>query len=223
MKIYPLQVFEYTPYRTLFNSRILHIEFRNKLRNQDRLYYTSFVEKMLRKNLEFPNEVHDILGIKIVVMNEDQIPQLVTDIQTFLGGSSTRKKEKNTLYKFGKRKLGKYSSDEYFVWKAIYDITLPHPSIDKIKKIIKLTEKNNTAQVELRRWLKYFKERPLDFVVEVQLQDINSYLLSIARGSNTEHTVLKQNQILGNSFYKLFPKEIYEKKLILLRKKILAN
>ncbi len=42
------------------------------------------------------------------------------------------------------------------------------------------------------------------------MQDIKSYLLSIASGSYTAHTWLKMNQIRSNSFYKFFPKEIYE-------------
>lgn len=47
----------------------------------------------------------------------------------------------------------------------------------------------------------------------VQLQDIKSYLLSIAKGSPTEHAWLKMNQIRSNSFYKFFPKEIFQKEL----------
>jgi hypothetical protein len=47
----------------------------------------------------------------------------------------------------------------------------------------------------------------------VQLQDIKSYLLSIAKGSPTEHARLKMNQIRSNSFYKFFPKWIFQKEL----------
>jgi hypothetical protein len=37
--------------------------------------------------------------------------------------------------------------------------------------------------------------------------------LSIAKGSPTEHAWLKMNQIRSNSFYKFFPKEIFQKEL----------
>jgi hypothetical protein len=51
----------------------------------------------------------------------------------------------------------------------------------------------------------------------VQLQDIRSFLLSITRGSPTEHAWLKMNQIRSNSFYKLFPKEIFAEEIAKLK------
>jgi len=217
--IYSMQIIDYLPFRTKFNSEILHMDIRNKLNKNGELYSTSFVEKVIRKNLEFPNQVHDVIGIKLVVSTEDEIPQLIMDLSTFLGGSSTRKKEKNALYKFGKRELSRYASKDYFVWKAVYDISLPHPSIVQVHRMLKLTQHNPQAQQILSDRIKYFEERPQDFVVEVQIQDINSYLLSSARGSTTDHRVLKTNQVRNNSFYKLFPKEIYQKELARLRNK----
>jgi len=221
LPIHSLQIIEYTPYKTKFNSEILHFEMRNKMRRDSEVTSASFIEKIVRKNLEFPNQVHDVIGIKLVVPTEDQIPQLVKDISSFLGGNSTRKKEKNALNRFGKRELGKYSSKDYFVWKAVYDISLPSPNIRHVKSLLKFTKGNKEAQKALREKIKHFSNRPQDFVVEVQLQDFNSYLLSIANGSPTDHNVLKMNQIRQNSFYKLFPKEIYEQELIALRNKIL--
>lgn len=221
--IYPMQIFEYTPHKTKFNSRILHIEYRNKFIKAGEISYTSFIEKMIRKNLEFPNQVHDVLGIKMVVRNEDEIPQLIKDLATFLGGNTTRKKEKNSFQKFGKRSLSKYSSKDYFVWKAIYDIALPHPSIFQVSKIVQLAGKNTGLQKELMNRLRYFKNRPQDFVVEVQIQDLNSHLLSIAKGSPTDHAFLKMNQIRSNSFYKFFPQEIYEPVCRKLRKDMLER
>jgi len=224
MEIFPMQIFQHTPHKTQFGNQILHHEIRNKLKdNSDEISYSSFIEKILRKNLQFPNQIHDVIGIKLVVSDEEQIPQLIMDIQTFLGGSSTRKKEKNSLHKFGKRQLSQYSSKEYFVWKAIYDITLPHSSEKRIKEILKLDIKNPEVKKELLKRLKYFKNKLNDYVVEVQLQDMRSFLLSIAKGSLTDHSLLKRNQIRGNSFYKVFPQEIYEEELITLRNNILKN
>jgi len=223
LKIYPIQKFEYMPFQTRFGDNILYMEVRNKLQKDNKINYTSFVEKIVRKNLEFPNQVHDLIGVKLIVKSEDDIPKCIRNLEIFLGGSSTRKQEKNTLHKFGKRKLSVYSSKDYYVWKAIYDIALPHPSILKVNKMLKLTKGNPEAQRELNKRLNYFKHRPQDFVVEVQIQDINSYLLSIAEGSSTDHDLLKMNQIRTNSFFKFFPKEIYEKELKSLRNDILKK
>jgi len=161
--------------------------------------------------------------VKIVVDREERIPSIIRDLESFLGGSSTRKMEKNSYHRFGKRMLSEYSSPEYFVWKAIYDITLPHPSSSQIRKMLKLTRGNRSAQKELRDRLKYFVDHPSDFVIEVQLQDIKSYLQSIARGSPSAHTWLKMNQIRSNSFYKFFPQEIYEQAVQCLKYDLLSR
>ncbi len=222
-KIYPLQRFVCHHFTTFSENQILHMEIRNKFGSQGRLSYTSYVEKMARKNLGFPNQVHDTIGVKIVVEKEDQIPSIIRDLESFLGGSSTRKMEKNSYHRFGRRRLSDYSSPDYFVWKAIYDITLPHPSISQIRKVLKLTRGNRDAQIELKTRLEYFVNHPSDFVIEVQLQDIKSYLLSIAKGSSTAHGWLKMNQIRSNSFYKFFPSEIYERDVTLLKLRLLAQ
>ena len=211
--IYPLQRIACYPFRTSTGHEIVHMEIRKKFGSREEPTYTSYVEKMLRKNLEFPNQIHDTIGVRIVVNTEDDIPLIITDLESFLGGSSTRKMEKNSYHRFGRRGLSEYSSKEYFVWKAICDITLPHPWIAQVEKMLEITRDNEQAQKELKRQLHHFVNNPKDFVIEVQLQDIKSYLLSIARGSPTEHACLKMNQIRSNSFYKFFPKEIFEKEM----------
>jgi hypothetical protein len=221
--VYPLQRFVCYPFTTFSGNQILHMEIRNKFGDRGKPSYTSYVEKIVRKNLEFPNQVHDTIGVKIVVEKEDQIQRIILDLESFLGGSSTRKMEKNTYHRFGRRRLSEYSSPEYFVWKAVYDITLPHPSIPQTRKLLKLTRGNQLAQEELRDRLEYFLNHPRDFVIEVQLQDIESYLLSIARGSPTAHAWLKTNQIRSNSFYKFFPKEIYERDIARLKLTLLGS
>lgn len=222
-KIYPLQRFVCHPFTTFSGNQILHMEIRNKFESHGRLSYTSYMEKMVRKILQFPNQVHDTIGVKIVVEQESQIPDIIRDLESFLGGSSTRKMEKNSYHRFGRRRLSEYSSPEYFVWKAIYDITLPHPSISQIKKMLKLTRGNHVAQKELKTRLEYFISHPSDFVIEVQLQDIKSYLLSIAEGSSTAHGWLKMNQIRSNSFYKFFPREIYAHDVNQLKLRVLSQ
>ncbi len=223
LETYPLQEIECHEYDTRYGSRILHIGKRNKLMKDGKIYYASFIEKVIRKNLEFPNQITDLMGVKIIVQDEERVPRMIKEIETVLGGSSTRKKEKNALHRFGKKKLGRYSSKDYYVWKAIYDIALPHPSISQVKQMIGMTRGNKKAQEALRKRLEYFRNKPHDYVVEVQIQSIESYLLSKTHGSPTEHSNLKKSQVRSSSFFKLFPKEIYESELINLRRSILKE
>lgn len=223
LNTYPLQSFVCYPAKTKFGGMIMHSVVRNKFRKNGDLTYSSFVEKIIRKNIEFPSQVRDVIGVKLIVENEDQVQQLIYDLEAFLGGSSTRKKEKNSLNMFGKKSLGKFSSKEYFVWKAVYDITLSHPTIPELERIFSLVKGNKTAKTVLKNRMEYYMDRPKDFVVEVQLQDLQSYLLSIAKGSPTFHESLKMNQIRTNSFYKMFPKEIYHDELLGLKKKMLSR
>jgi len=222
-RVLPLQRFVCRPFTTFSGLCVLHMEIRNKFGEPGRYAYTSYVEKMLRKTLEFPNQVHDSIGLKIVVERESEIPQVIRDLETFLGGSSTRKMQKNSYHRFGRREISEYSSPEYFVWKAVYDIALPHASIGQIRKLLRMTRDDPALQEELRTRLAYVRQRPSDFVIEVQLQDIRSYLLSIAEGSPTAHAWLKTNQVRSNSFYKVFPAEIYEGDVRAVKVRLLAE
>ena len=215
MPIFPLQHFNCYPGKTSFGSFVVYTETRNKFRNNGELSYTSFVEKMVRKNLAFPNMVRD--------ETEDEIPQLVKDLENFLGGTSTRKREKNGLNRFGKKRLSKYSSENYYVWKAVYDITLPHPSISFLNKLLAQANGNKELMELLKKEKARLEDSPRDFVVEVQIQDLGSYLLSIVHGSPATHEILKTKQIRCNSFFKFFPKEIYKEELSKLKKSMLLG
>ncbi|MEM4267352.1 MAG: hypothetical protein QXK37_00815 [Candidatus Woesearchaeota archaeon] len=209
LPVFQMQTFEFHPFITHNRTEVLHLNIRNKLRKDGKPYYSSFIEKLVRKNLEFPNQIHDVLGVLIVVKEEEHIKNLVSDLEMFLGGSSARKKEKNSYHKFGKKPLGEYSSNKYAVWKAVYDIPLSNPLLDLADGMIKMLGDNKLAQNELKRKVKFLTEKPKDFVVELQLQDLNSYLLGIVKGSSAEHSLLKSKQVRMNSFYKFYPQEIY--------------
>jgi len=217
----PLQEYQCSSFRTHGGNKVTHFKFRNKFKKSNRTTYTSFVEKMFRKNLEFPSQVHDAVGIKLVVESEKDIPKIVTELEGFLGGSSTRKREKNTYHRFDRRKMSSFSSEAYTVWKAIYDIALTNPSVEQIKKILPAVNDHEGAKRALEKRLRYFLRKPQDFVIEVQLQDLNSYLLSVAKGSVTDHTLLKARQIRSSSLYKFFPQEIYEPEVLQLKQDIL--
>ncbi len=218
----PLQSLELHPFRTYLDNEVLHIEARNKMKRNSKVCYSSIVEKMIRKNLEFPQQVHDVLGIRIVVSSEDMVTNVIKDLERFLGGSSTRKREKNSYHSFGKKQLNSFASESFFVWKAVYDIALPHPCLEKIKKLLRASKAGTELRAKIREAYKSYIDSPRDSVVEVQLQDLKSYILTIAKGSSAEHSLLKQNQFRRNSFYKLFPKEIYWPYLEKLKMRLLS-
>jgi hypothetical protein len=217
---YPLQSYECHPFQTPQGNHLIMLSVRSKFHNDGMISYTSFVEKMIRKNLEYPNQVRDILGVRIIVVTEDEVEKTIRELETFLGGTSTRKQEKDTYHKFGKRVLNRFSADEYFVWKAIYDLPLPHPSIKNVQHMLSITHEPEVGK-ELQRTLQIYLSHPRDFVIEVQLQDLKSYLQSIVQGSPTEHALLKKHQVRASSFYKFFPKEIYEREVGLLVKRLM--
>ncbi|MFP4403729.1 MAG: hypothetical protein ACLFPJ_05235 [Candidatus Woesearchaeota archaeon] len=211
------------PSKTMFGNIVLNYETRNKFRRNGDLSYSSFIEKVIRKNIEFPLHVRDILGVKLIVETEDNAMQFVEDLERFLGGISTRKKEKNALSKFGKKKLSEFSSNDYFVWKAVYDVTLPNPYISDFEKIMSFVKNNKEGFNFLKSKIDYFKNHPTDFIVEVQLQDLSSYFQSLVKGSSTMHDGLKMRQIRVNSLHKLFPQEIFNEELKKLKKDIIKK
>jgi len=223
LDVFPIQEILCDESITKQNNSLVLIETRNKLSKENKVYYTSFIEKMIRKNLEFPSQVHDIIGIRLVTKNQKDIPKLISEIESFLGGASSRKKEKDTtLHKFGKKKLSKYSSKNYFVWKAIYDIALPNPILEELEKLLNITNEKEIIN-EIKNRINYYLQKPKNTVVEIQVQDLTSYLLSISKESTTDHDKLKMNQIRSNSFYKIFPSEIYEEEIKKLKLKILCG
>ncbi len=219
LDVLPLQSISYTTCTTQFGKDIELMQIRNKLRKSKEPYYTSFMEKMVRKNLEFPNQIHDTIGVRIVVKDQESIPGCISMLEKFVGGSSSRKKEKDTIHKFGKEKLNPYSSKEYYVWKAIYDIALPNFAIKHLMDIRK-SVKDKEIQRMITKKIDEMQKSPVNTVIEVQVHDLESYLLSIAKGNSAEHAKLKMNEIRRNSLFKLFPAEIYKKELRRLRDKI---
>jgi hypothetical protein len=226
LRTYPIQVFKGKPARTQQGNLILNMEVRNKLRRDGKIYYSSSLEKMIRKNLEFPLQMHDIIGMRLVVENQEDIIPLIAELETIIGGASLRKKEKNStnvaIHKFDRQPISKYSSKEYYVWKAVYDVALKSSIIPELRHI-KNSSRDSKIKELIDTKIKHYMKHPVNVVVEVQIQDLKSYLLSIAEGSPTDHEKLKMKQIRANSFYKVFPKEIYKPILFKERDRILQS
>lgn len=72
-----------------------------------------------------------------------------------------------------------------------------------------LTEKEK-ERTKLIRLKELYAKKPFDIYLEMQIQGLKSYLLSKCHGSETEHRLHKHRQVMSSSFYKLFPRKIYE-------------
>lgn len=252
--IYPVQSESMIPLRTRENNLIFR--YISRIKNFSRLKedYSSVIEKIVRKNLLYPEEITDIYGLTFVVPGEKELYGIQEEIGNFLGGTNTRKDEKK-IQKAPISESLSLNSGEYFrIWKAIYDVTLPHERLEVIMRQItqnksdlaimnqtlNLLQKNHTPDQDIQFLHKHLKKkdqelenlqrirliyenRPFDLQVEIQIQDLQSYLLSKTFGSAAEHAALKRSQVLQSSLYKLFPKKVYEPFLLKLKEQFLAK
>lgn len=220
IKAYPLQIFKNNSEVTYNDKKILHMQIRNKFKAScdssitGANSYTSFVEKIIRKNLDFITDVHDIIGMRIIVEKSEDVQPMVSEIDNYFGDKTMRRKEKTNYDKF--KKIGPLSSLNYQVWKAVCEILIPRPYIQNARKVLELIDQSleediNTIQLKeiLKDEIKDCTNNPESFIIEIQIQDLSSYLLSIAHGSDSNHKILKMKQIRFDSFQKFFPKEIY--------------
>ncbi len=242
--VYELQKEIIHPQITRAGNRVLKYISRVKNKHEDREDYTSVIEKIIRKNIFFPADITDIYGVTFVVESGKDTPVLISEIETFLGGTNTRKNEK-IIEKELKEKISRGSGENFKIWKSVYDITLPNEMLEMInysKERIKIDisqleriaaplsslegmanlkslisrhisekekEINNLSGLQ-----KMYRKMPFDIYLEVQIQDLNSYLSGKCHGCETEYNLYKHNQVMSSSFYKLFPGKIYKSALM---------
>jgi len=251
---HPLQFEFFKPQMSQGKNQILKYISRIKNFNLGREDNASVIEKIIRKNLLYPTEIADLYGITFVVNTEKELLNLRGEIESFLGGTNTRKSEKIIEKSTGSEYYTSTNSDFFKIWKTVYDITLPHERLEIINQVIKdyledirILEEvvdgvDHTFQDSKiygsivhhlnRKYSKiekiyHIKERliqkPFDLQVEIQIQDLHSYLLSKCFGSSTEHEALKRNQVLSSTLYKVFPKKIYQPELLNLKENFLSK
>lgn len=238
--VYDLQKEIIFPQNTKGQNWVLKYISRIKNKHYDKDDYTSIIEKIIRKNILFPVEITDIHGVTFVVDSEQDMYDLISEIEDFLGGTNTRKNDKIIEKAWNQNIV--HNRGEYFkIWKTVYDITLPHEMLDltnyaieKLKNDIAVLEKiklslnNSSDQLDLipmiedqlaekqkeskklGRLKKFYEKKPFDIYLEIQIQELKSYLLSRCPGSEIEHKLHKHRQVMSSSFYKLFPRKIYE-------------
>lgn len=237
LEVYPLQDASLCRMKSKNGNAVLKFITRIKHYRKGREDFTSVIEKIIRKNILYPTDINDLYGVTFVINDKEEFKHLVQEIESFLGGTNTRKAEK-MIQKAAVSEYSKSEENRFRIWKAIYDITLSNEKINLIDREIE-KERHDIDVMEraLEKAEKYksddflflkehvegkkesvkrlLRERencssvPFDIYVEIQIQDLKSYLLSKCHGSMTEHSALKREQVRGNSLYKLFPREIY--------------
>jgi hypothetical protein len=228
------------PQMTKAGNKVLKYVSRIKNKHQDKEDYTSVIEKIVRKNIRFPSEITDIHGVTFVVDSEQDTISLIAEIEDFLGGTNTRKNEKiiektrdsGIIYDNKENfKIWKTIYDitfphemldavNYGILQIKNDITVLENIISSLSDLSgrdnQLSEINRHLSLKkkeaekLHRLKGAYENKPFDIYLEIQIQELKSYLLSKCYGSEIEHRLHKSRQVMSSTFYKLFPRKIYE-------------
>ncbi|MBN2403402.1 MAG: hypothetical protein JXN64_13540 [Spirochaetes bacterium] len=228
------------PQMTRAGNNVLKYISRLKNKHEDREDYTSVIEKIIRKNIRFPSEITDIHGVTFVVDSEEDTFSLIAELEEFLGGTNTRKNEKiiekagdsgivddsKENFRIWKTIYDITSPNEmldavnYGIRQAQKDIAFFESMLTSLENSTGrdnlLPAVNNHIADKLKDVKKFrklkdvYESKPFDIYLEIQIQELKSYLLSKCYGSEIEHRLHKSRQVMSSSFYKLFPRKIYE-------------
>jgi hypothetical protein len=143
----------------------------------------SIVSKMIRKGINNPDDISDILGAMFIVHDEDGVNDLLTLLDATYGNTIGWRNITDTMadapYSPG---LNRYSGHGYKVYKGDLDILHPNPIPDML---------------------------PYLFHVEVQIYTMEGFLRTVHGAHDASHLSLKLRQFLHGLVPVVFPREIY--------------
>ena len=146
----------------------------------------SILSKMIRKGINDPDELSDILGAMFIVHDEDSVNDLLTLLDGVVGNSIGWRNITDTMTNAANgRTLNRYSGHGYKVYKGDLDILHPNPISG---------------------------ERPYLFHVEVQIYTLEGFLRTVHGAHDASHLALKLRQFLHGIVPIVFPREIYGEK-----------
>jgi hypothetical protein len=150
----------------------------------ERVRSASVLSKMLRKRINDPVVITDILGLRFVVKDEKSVHALAELLHHVLGGPLAFRNQVD-LFRFPEqhREMNRFSSREFKVFKEDVDV-LYAPGRDE-------------------------SIQPYIFPVELQILTVESYLRSVRRRDDTSHREYKRRQFLEGVFPYVFPTLIY--------------
>jgi len=143
----------------------------------------SILSKMIRKGINNPNDIGDILGAMFIVHDDDAIDDLLTLLDSIFGNPISWRDVTDTLDDSrDKRRLDRHSGRGYRVYKG--NLGILHPS-------------------DLPGGL------PYRFHVEVQIYALEGFLRTVHGAHDASHLALKLRQFLHGLAPIVFPRSIY--------------
>ena len=142
----------------------------------------SVLSKMIRKGINNPEQIGDIIGAMFIVNDNDALTDLLVLLDSCVGTPFGWRNVTDTLnVRPGGSSLNTYSSKDFKVFKGDVDV---------------LTEDDGGAP-------------PYRFPVEVQIFTLESYLRTVCGAHDASHLALKLRQFLYGLVPKIFPRKIY--------------
>lgn len=142
----------------------------------------SILSKMIRRGIDDPRRVQDVLGAMFIVGNRRQAYALERRLVHALGGPLRWRDRVDTLASVRDReRLDPQSSSGFRVLKGIAEVLMDDPS----------------------------SESPYLFSVEIQIYPLEAYLRTLYDEHFASHTAYKRRQFLNDLLPILFPEEIF--------------
>jgi len=145
----------------------------------------SILSKMIRRGINNPDEIADILGAMFIVHDEEALDDLLTLLDEGLGNPFGWRNVTDTLGPVpAGQALNRYSGPGFRVFKGDVDVLVPS----------RLPE-----------------DAPYRFTVEIQIHTLESYLRTVCSAHTASHLSLKLRQFVSGLIPYLFPAPIYGK------------
>jgi len=142
----------------------------------------SVLSKMIRKGINNPDEIGDLIGAMFIVNDNDALNELLILLDSCLGNTFGWRNVTDTLADTWKGSpLNTFSSKGFKVFKGDVDILFEE----------------------------FGGSRPYRFPVEIQIFTLESYLRTVCGGHEASHLALKKRQFMYGVVPRVFPAEIY--------------
>ena len=143
----------------------------------------SIISKMIRKGIDNPDEIGDLLGAMFIVHEQENLDDLLLLLDDAVGSPLAWRNVTDTLSSEGDAvTLNRWSGRGYKVFKG--DLDILHPNPDPALP-------------------------PYRFTVEIQIYTLEGFLRTVHTAHDASHLALKQRQFLHGLVPRLFPAEIY--------------
>ncbi len=143
----------------------------------------SILSKMIRKGINDPDAITDLLGAMFIVHDEDAVFELLTLLNDVLGNPVSWRNITDTIGFTGdRRRLNRHSGQGYKVYKG--DLDVLHP--------------NDEPGLP-----------PYRFPVEIQIYTLEGFLRTVHGAHDANHLALKLRQFLHGLVPYAFPRAVY--------------